>query len=295
MTPIHTLWVLIACIYVPLAAVILAGMTWIWRTKGTTGSAPVKEGLLRAPGESLRLKFDELSDQLGTIIVTAILLPGFTMALILVTSPNGILATGRAWAAFAACTLLLLPLAWLLFRRADELRNYRLGFHGERAAGEQINQLMREGCYVFHDVPVESYGNVDHVVISPAGVFAVETKAHRKRKAPKGRRDWEVNYDGKVLDFPTYKNASDLEDARRGANLLRAMLSKAVGEEVRVSPVLALPGWMVNPLVKSPGIPVVNPKNIRYTVLAEGADRLPPKLMAQIAYQLEQKCRDVEM
>ena len=295
MTPIVTIWVFIACIYVPLAAVLLAALTWLWRTKRTAGNAPVREGLLRAPGESLRLKADELSDRLGTTFAAAIMMPGFVMAMILVSSPGGTLTTGRAWAALAACTVLLLPMTWLLFRRADELRNYRLGFHGERAAGEQINQLMREGCYVFHDVPLEPYGNVDHVVISPAGVFAVETKAHRKRKAPKGRREWEVTYDGKVLDFPTYVNKSNLDDARRGANLLRAMLSKAVGEEVRVSPVLALPGWNVLNRVKDSDVAVLNPKNIRFTVLPERGAGLSRQLAERIAYQLEQKCRDVEL
>lgn len=45
----------------------------------------------------------------------------------------------------------------------------RLGLLGERAVGEELNHLMRQGAYVFHDVPTASYGNADHVVIAPKG------------------------------------------------------------------------------------------------------------------------------
>lgn len=79
-----------------------------------------------------------------------------------------------------------------VIRLARDKRNYRLGFHGERVAAEELNQLMREGCHVFHDVPMEPYGNIDHVIVAPSGGFAVETKTRRKRKGPAGanQRDY---------------------------------------------------------------------------------------------------------
>jgi hypothetical protein len=58
-------------------------------------------------------------------------------------------------------------LIYLIKRR----REYRLGFAGERAVAEELNQLMLDGCRVFHDVPMEPYGNIDHVLIAPAGIF----------------------------------------------------------------------------------------------------------------------------
>ena len=38
--------------------------------------------------------------------------------------------------------------------------------------------------------------NIDHVIIGPAGVYAVETKARRKPETGKGRSDARVVYDG---------------------------------------------------------------------------------------------------
>lgn len=75
-----------------------------------------------------------------------------------------------------------------LFAQVREMRACTLGFHGERAAAEEINQLMRDGCRVFHDVPTEPYGNIDHVIVSPSGVFGMETKIRRKKKVPPGKK-----------------------------------------------------------------------------------------------------------
>jgi len=61
-------------------------------------------------------------------------------------------------------------------RRVDQLR---LGYEGEMAVGQELNQLMSEGYRIYHDFPADGF-NVDHVVIGPTGVFAVETKARRK-------------------------------------------------------------------------------------------------------------------
>lgn len=93
---------------------------------------------------------------------------------------------------------------------------------------------MRDGCHVFHDVPMEPYGNLDHVIVAPSGVYAVETKTRRKRKAPPGKRDHEVLFDGKRLEYPQGTETQSLEQARQQADRLRALLGKAVGEPAAI-------------------------------------------------------------
>ena len=56
-----------------------------------------------------------------------------------------------------------------------------LGLEGELATGEELNQLMLDGCRVFHDIPFR-FGNIDHVVVSQSGVFSVNTKMLGKPK-----------------------------------------------------------------------------------------------------------------
>src|SRR5687768_1146565 len=53
------------------------------------------------------------------------------------------------------------------------------GFAGERHVAQELSKLD-DRFRVVHDVDI-GRGNVDHVVIGPAGVFAIETKNRRGR------------------------------------------------------------------------------------------------------------------
>lgn len=66
-----------------------------------------------------------------------------------------------------------------IVRAAEQLDRLRVGYDGEVATGQKLDRLMRQGAYVYHDVPAERF-NIDHVVVSPQGMFAVETKGFRR-------------------------------------------------------------------------------------------------------------------
>ena len=69
--------------------------------------------------------------------------------------------------------------AWSLSMvRTDS--TWHRGLAAERRVGDRIEHaLVRRGCAFAHDVKeaIGSGGNVDHVVLTPAGVWVVETKA----------------------------------------------------------------------------------------------------------------------
>jgi hypothetical protein len=54
------------------------------------------------------------------------------------------------------------------------------GAAGEEQVGHVLDGLREQGWLALHDVTVER-GNVDHVLIGPAGIFTIETKSHRGR------------------------------------------------------------------------------------------------------------------
>jgi hypothetical protein len=151
---------------------------------------------------------------------------------------------------------------------------------------------MREGYFVFHDVPGDKEFNVDHVVAGRSGVYAVETKGRSK---PSQNRDsgHKVQYDGQKLLFPGWAESAPLEQATRNAQWLEKWLSSAVGEPVSASPVVMLPGWYVD-RTSGGGIPVLNEKGSRAYFTKIRGRELSAKLLQQIAHQLEQRCRDVE-
>jgi hypothetical protein len=51
------------------------------------------------------------------------------------------------------------------------------GATGEEQVGALLDELAGGGWRVMHDVSL-GRGNVDHVLIGPAGVFTIETKSH---------------------------------------------------------------------------------------------------------------------
>jgi Nuclease-related domain len=53
------------------------------------------------------------------------------------------------------------------------------GAEGEELVGGILSGLEAEGWYVTHDVSL-GRGNVDHVLVGPGGIFAVETKSRKK-------------------------------------------------------------------------------------------------------------------
>jgi hypothetical protein len=241
---------------------------------------PFTDVLLRPPGESCRIKLEELNEKLvdWLLILAGPFALGVVMGITSHLSPNGCLVVFVLSALFA----------WLAAKRLREIvrqiRTYRLGFDGERSVGQEVNQALSFGAKVYHDLQFEGY-NIDHVIVAPSGVYAVETKARRKGH---GKNSHHVRYDGQTLIYPEWKDGHGLEQALRNAKSLSTWLSKATGEPVRVEPILTLPGWLVDRLAKGK-VNVLNPKEIVGFVSRNTQSVLSPQFIQRIAYQLEQK------
>jgi hypothetical protein len=62
--------------------------------------------------------------------------------------------------------------------------SWAVGARGEEIAGSSLDALREEGMAVLHDRRIPgSKANIDHIVISPAGVFVVDPKNYRGRVA----------------------------------------------------------------------------------------------------------------
>lgn len=64
---------------------------------------------------------------------------------------------------------------WLRDDPPEYVARWEWGADAERATARALRGLVRSGWFVVHDVPCR-LGNMDHVVIGPAGVFLLETK-----------------------------------------------------------------------------------------------------------------------
>jgi hypothetical protein len=98
------------------------------------------------------------------------------------------------------------------------------------------------------------------VVVAQHAVFAVETKAKRKRRpAAAGQETHKVIFNGRELIYPLGTDRDALDQLRRNAQALAERLGRLTAGPVVVRPVLVLPGWWVERTGKSE-VTVVNDK-----------------------------------
>ncbi len=287
------------------------------RSRQDRAPFPDNTRLLRGPGESLRNRVAELDEKLLDQFVLTIGLPAVAYGALLFLS-----AQLRPAHPYVANTLVALGLVGLvaafvfgarrLIALIDHRRNTRLGYFGERVVAEHLEPLKAAGYRVFHDVPAgDPLGdaataprNLDHVVIGPTGIFAIETKTRRKGRARVGFMANEIIFDGSTLAFPWGEDRHGLDQAQHQADWLASFLENQLGHAVPVHAVLVFPGWMI--IRKGRGLvnvhsprelpafvaqpPAPSQDLVGYRAPLPDADKLD-----LIARQLEDRCRDVEL
>jgi hypothetical protein len=131
----------------------------------------------------------------------------------------------------------LYVLSRLLRVRTDDWA-WRVGAAGERAVGRKLDRLAGHGYWVLHSIPLGRGGDVDHLVIGPRGVVAVNTKHHRGGYVTVGES---VVFVGRKRGHRT----KYVEKARREADRVRQAVAAAnLGEHVPVRAVLVVHGAM---------------------------------------------------
>lgn len=274
------------------------------REKEATKS-PFSEKLLRAPGESLRLKIEDIRDQMGDLffklgccllipcifclLISKLALIVVTFVMTIVSIPCYILGV-RQWRKIKVLR--------------EQLINYRLGFDGERYVAAELMPLLAEGYQVFHDFIYDmdpggddSTFNIDHIAVGPEGVFVIETKAKRK-STQSSNNELEPNelcMKGKKLQFPNGTiTGQPIEQAERHAEKFQRWIAKSGVQGITVRPLVVYPGWYVkDPRWKILG--VQSARNIAQRIPGLGKGR---KLSSQeiqiISARIEDKCRDIE-
>lgn len=256
--------------------------------------SPFTDNFLRSPGESLSRRIMDVSDEIITYVIYVITVPSLLysayISMLHFRQLNPSLLTKTLICIFGVgFTVYCL---WNIIVSLNKRRLFRLRYEGEIAVGQELNQLMRDGYYVYHNFFVDKF-NIDHIVVGRSGVFAVETKARAKPSTGGAASDYKVKYDGKCLQFPNGTDVRSIDQTKRQAELLSKWLQSATGERVWVRPVLALPGWFVE-RTASGGIPVINPKKFRSIAGPIEGKILSESMISRIVHQLERKCRDME-
>jgi len=255
--------------------------------------------LLRRPGEFLFGEIEKVTDDyvvnlFGFICITSALFAALAMLNRIVPSALWVQATVAC-----AVTVAFSVFAALGFKKLCKLKVIRdrmyLGYFGESAVAEYLDELKQQGCYVFHDVQCEDGGskfNIDHVVVGPTGLFAVETKTYSKYWPAEDKLREEIEFVDGQLRFTWGTGAKHIRQAIRQAD----WLANRFGQKYPVQAILTFPGWEV--VEREIGhVWILYPGGLATAVRKRGTSttrNLNSKEIEDIRDYLEKACRDVE-
>lgn len=264
------------------------------RDRRKASRSPLTRDMLRPPGHSLRWKIEELDTDIISYLVVMTMSPLFIFAIHISQSYfAGDPETGLRLAISISFAVLLTAFAGLrLNRLLKERRTFVLGLDGELATGEELNQLMLDGCRVFHDIPFP-YGNIDHVVVSRSGIYSVNTKIIGKPTSEEGNAEVTVDHRRNLICCHDRVWPIDVKQLEAEASWLSQELSSSVGRPLTAESILAVPGWFVKERIGRGSVYVINPRNPQKFFVRD-RQVLSPELIQQVAHQLERLCRDVE-
>lgn len=213
---------------------------------------PIRKLPLRDPGQSLRDQiFDLAYGELGSWMIIALI-----AVLLAVIEWIKWATNARHFPVFA--TLAAVGIGLVAFTRSRrayvQIHRLKLGLKGERAVGQRLQaDLLPLGYTIIHDICFDGF-NIDHAIIGPGGVYAVEVKTRTKRHG-----DARVSYDGKQILVDGYSPDRDPVAQTQGvARKLAEILVEYTGRSLDVRPVVIFPGWFIEPQPSGVDVWVLN-------------------------------------
>ena len=275
---------------------VIIGVLYLFRfyKKQNRRRSHFTQDLQRNPGQFLLAKLDAINEDLTAYLLAALLMPLaiYSVHISISYFKKAPETHFRLWLSACVAIGFFLFSIYKVIKLLKKRRLIRLGFAAKLAVGQELNHLIRDGFYVYHDFPADKF-NIDHIVVGSKGVFAIETEARSKPAAKNRVEDATVEYDGRTLYFPKGDDFKTIDQAERQAAWLSNWLGKAIGEPIAARAIVALPGWFVK-RSSAEGISVVNPT--QFSSLFEHIKPRPlsESMITRINHQLDQKCRIIE-
>ncbi len=217
--------------------------------------SPLKDPPLRLPGQSLD---EEISQWQNERIINYFIAASSFFMLAFMEWLGYLTHAPRQPILFSICAALAISgLVWRVIYVRRKLRPLKLGLHGERVVGQFLEGFRSRGGRVFHDVPGEGF-NIDHVLICPQGIFAIETKTW-SLPWPAAKV---VNREGKLLKAGFTPERDPVTQVSAAARWLQDTLSRETGCRFEIRGVVAVPGWTVDTALEHGTVCVIEPKQL---------------------------------
>jgi hypothetical protein len=299
----NSISLIITAIILPVAVAVLFVLFTKWRRSKDKRKSPLNQKRLHLPGEQLRLRIEKLTDDMQDSLTLLIIIGPAMLAAFFYSKlrPYGLTFEPSDWVFVVFFLVVIFCAVRKLNTEINQRRIAKEGLSAELITAQNLLLLMGEGCLVFNDIPANSGGpnaksfNIDHVVIGPHAVFMIETKS--RKKSTQIDESWKVFYDGKTLRFPDHADSKILEQAKAQARWLLDYLNSATGENVKVVPVVALPGWFVENQTATAHSEVVvsNCRNPKFMLSEKFGLPISEAQKRRISHAITQRYPEIEM
>jgi hypothetical protein len=249
-------------------------------------------GKLNDPGQSILIQINQIKKDLKITLIFLMLLAPLLFAAHMAYSFFGNVpeswtrTTVSMGGGFGLLAYYLFKMVRLRSRQGRLTQRYE----GEMVVARALHQMIEKGYQVYHEFPADGF-QIDHLLIGPTGVMAVETKTV-SRSNVRGNRKPEaiVKYDGRMLHFPKYSDHECIDQAKHLAVWLSQWISSALGQDICARAMVAVPGWSVK-RTSSDGIPVVNPNQFKTLFEHIQPRPLSDNAKKRIIMEVEHQCR----
>ena len=136
-------------------------------------------------------------------------------------------------------------------------RNYRRGLEGEELLTKTLSDLS-DDYYLINDIRLPGiYGNIDHILLGPNGIFVIETKNYRGKI--RGDGDTWIRHYGVGFNGRDYKFRSPCRQVKRNAVKTRQLIesSKILKNNVWVEGIVVFTNQDVELQLANPATPVL--------------------------------------
>jgi hypothetical protein len=253
------------------------------KSNGMPGQSPLKAKPLRVAGQSV----DEAIDRSINDTATSYFMVAAVLCVLSAMEWLGYLTHApRHPIVFSIMAAIAVAAAgWRTLEVRSRVRRLRQGRDGERAVGQFLERLRADDAQVFHDVPGEGF-NLDHVVISPHGLYAIETKTYSK-PWPEAK----VTVDGDSIKIAGQSPDRDpIVQVSLAARWLEGKLQESTGKRFTVRGVVVFPGWFVEQQLPRGPVWVVEPKMLPGFIEQEPSS-ITPENVALAAFHLSRYVR----
>jgi hypothetical protein len=129
--------------------------------------------------------------------------------------------------------------------------SYRAGIQGEKAVVEALQELD-DSYYLINDIMVgEKRGNIDHVLLSPKGIFVIETKNYTGDVRCEGDR-WSKKGERRL-----YEIRSVSKQATNNGNYLSGLIRRELNLRIPIRPICVFTNPRVELKLRKPTLPVL--------------------------------------